>query len=334
MIKRYMPPEWAPHTQTWMAFPRGAYDTAGISHAEAHQAWATVANTIADHEPVSMLCHPDDRLAALKLLSSNVELYDFETNDAWMRDIGPTFIDCDGELAGVDWKFNGWGDNTSFEWRNDAKVAEKILALIDSPRKTSSMVNEGGGIHVDGKGHILLTETVQLDPDRNPDWDKRRVEQEIHSQLGTMRAIWLPDGLYRDYKSHGTRGHVDMVACFTPDGSVLVHQQTAEEHPDHGHFNKIRDIIEQHNIACRGLPAPLVLKDNVDWVDYSYINHYACNGAIVCPSFADYNDAVAQEILADMYPGREIRMLDSRVIFAMGGGIHCITQQQPSLANH
>ena len=78
------------------------------------------------------------------------------------------------------------------------------------------------------------------------------------------------------------------------------------------------------------LEAPHTLKDNRDWVDYSYINHYVCNGAVICPAFNDPRDDAARERLEDAYPGREIKMLDARALFAMGGGIHCITQQQPS----
>jgi len=77
------------------------------------------------------------------------------------------------------------------------------------------------------------------------------------------------------------------------------------------------------------LPAPDTLRDNRDWVDYSYINHYVCNGAVLCPSFSDKGDDRAAEILLDSYPGRDIILIDSRELFAMGGGIHCITQQQP-----
>ena len=95
-----------------------------------------------------------------------------------------------------------------------------------------------------------------------------------------------------------------------------------------GAVTTLRDDVRELVVAT--LEAPLALKDHSDWVDYSYINHYVCNGAVICPSFDDPRDDAARERLEDAYPGRDIRMLDARALFAMGGGIHCITQQQPS----
>ena len=54
------------------------------------------------------------------------------------------------------------------------------------------------------------------------------------------------------------------------------------------------------------------------------------NGVVVLCAFDDPNDAVAAEILGEAYPGRTVELVDARDIFAFGGGIHCITQQQPA----
>ena len=143
-------------------------------------------------------------------------------------------------------------------------------------------------------------------------------------------AIWLSKGLWRDNFLNGTKGHVDIVACFAPDGRLLVHQQTSEDHPDFALWDDLAQQFSDEGLEILPLEAPLTLKDSRDWVDYSYINHYVCNGAVICPRFDDPRDDAARERLEDAYPGRDIRMLDARALFAMGGGIHCITQQQPS----
>ncbi len=330
-MSRFMPTEWAPHSATWMGFPSGAYPGAGVSDEQVHRAWADVANLIADHEPVHMLCNREHLNTARKLLSEAVTLHEAELNDAWLRDIGPTWVIDNGQLRAVNWRFNGWGDNTSFDWQADAKVARLIANLTDTPVDDSSLTNEGGGIHVDGNGTVLLTETVQLDPDRNPGWDREQVEEEIHGQLGTTQALWFPKGLWRDYQSHGTRGHVDVFACFADDGSLLLHQQQDNAHPDAALYAQHFGVAEMANCSIRAVPAPRTVRDNIDWVDYSYLNHYTCNGAVILPTFDDPNDDVAAEILAEAWPGREIRRADARVIFAMGGGVHCITQQQPAV---
>ena len=129
-MSRWMPPEWAPHAATWMAFPAAAYPTAGVSDADVWQAWADVANLIVDHEPVHMLCNRDQMAHAQRLLSSQVVLHEAEYNDAWLRDTGPTFVTHSGKLEAVDWRFNGWGDNTSFDWQPDAQLARRIADII------------------------------------------------------------------------------------------------------------------------------------------------------------------------------------------------------------
>ena len=327
---RHMPPEWCDHDATWMGFPRDSYAESGLNRESVQRAWALVANTISDHELVRMLCHPDDLTTAKKLLSETVDVIPAMLNDAWLRDIGPTFVTDDTGLCAIDWRFNGWGQNTEFEWEHDDAIAAFIGHHVGVPIERTAIVNEGGGIHVDGKGTVLLTETVQLDPARNPEQDRNQLTQHIHAALGTQRAIWLPKGLWRDNFLNGTKGHVDIVACFVPDGRVLLHRQTEEQHPDFALWEQLSQQFEEAGLKTLAIEAPLTLQDHRDWVDYSYINHYVCNGGVICPSFADQRDEAAQEKLGDAYPGRDVRMVDARALFAMGGGIHCITQQQPS----
>lgn len=328
---RFMPPEWALHTATFMGFPHDAYPGSGVSRDDVQRAWAAVANTIVDHEPVNMLVNSADTAIAKRLLSSAVTRHSCAIDDAWLRDSGPTFVRDNGKLLGIDWVFNGWGDHTAFDWQTDAAIAQTVCEIAGVSSESSPLVNEGGGIHVDGRGRVLVTDTVQLDPNRNPDWTRERVATEIHRALGTEQAIWLPKGLYRDYLDHGTRGHVDIVACFIPDGRVVLHQQKDPAHPDFALFNTVRTILEDQGLSVIAVPAPTTVKDNRDWVDYSYINHYVCNDAVIVPTFADRQDDIAQEQLAELYPNRAICGVEGRVLFAMGGGVHCITQQQPAV---
>ncbi|MAI94823.1 MAG: agmatine deiminase [Halieaceae bacterium] len=324
-----MPPEWAPHEATWMGFPRDSYKDSGLTREAAQRAWARVANHISDYERVRMLCHSDDLAIAKQYLSAAIECIPVALNDAWLRDIGPTFVVEEGALLAIDWQFNGWGQNTELDWSLDDQIAAIIAQQLNIRLERSFIVNEGGGIHVSGSNWVLLTDTVQLDPQRNTNCDRDDVTQQIHGLLGTQHAIWLSKGLWRDNFLNGTKGHVDIVACFTPDGRVLLHQQQNHTHPDHALWPELVAPIEAAGFEVIPLPAPTTLRDNRDWVDYSYINHYVCNGAVLCPSFHDRCDDMAREIVTEVYPGRDILMVESRELFAMGGGIHCITQQQP-----
>lgn len=337
----HMPGEWERHERTWMAFPPsndtfGAGESASLQRAR--EAWVRVADTVIRYEPVSMVVAPGDQDAARVLLPDGVDVVVQALDDAWMRDIGPTFVHTvDGAVRAVNWVFNGWGGQSWASWGHDSQVATAVAQIARTPVVDSWLVNEGGGFHVDGQGTVLLTDTVQLDPGRNPDATRESVEAEIHARLGTSTAIWLPRGLTRDYDRFGTRGHVDIVAAFAGPGKVLVHDQQDPAHPDHAVSHMIRWVLEgQTDAQGRELevipvPAPTVLRDpDGDWVDYSYINHYVANGVVVLCAFDDPNDAVAAELLGSAYPDRNVELVDAREIFANGGGIHCITQQQPA----
>lgn len=339
-----MPHEGDAHERTWMAFPRTGI-TLGDGDAwrePAYRAWADTALAIAEFEPVSMLVDPTEINRAKSLLGSAVEIIEEPLDEFWMRDFGPTFVLDDERpdvLGAVDWIFNGWGAPDWAEWEVSAGVARIIAERVRAELVSSVLVNEGGGIHVDGEGTVMLTETVQLDPNRNPYADKARVEAELTRTLGTDKAIWLPRGLTRDYDEFGTRGHVDIVAAFASPGRVLLHRQDDPAHPDFEVTRELKTLLQtQTDAAGRSIeiidvPAPATLRDDEGFVDWSYINHLVVNdGVIVCGFGEDEADARARDILEQAYPGRRAVTVDARPIFARGGGIHCITQQQPRTA--
>ena len=329
-----MPAEWELHERTWMAWPSNGY-TLGETEEDANRArqtWANVANAVVRFEPVTMVVSPEDLDVAKSFLDPRVELLPAQLNDAWMRDIGPTFVKDGNRLSAVNWIFNGWGAQSWATWNYDDKIAGVIAQTSNVERIDSPLINEGGGIHVNGAGTILLTETVQLGEGRNSSWTKEQVEAELHKQLGTSKAVWIKRGLTRDYDEFGTRGHIDIVACFSDENTILYHDQQNPNHPDFEASQEVRKTLEeQTDFKLIPVPAPKTLHDAEGPVDYSYINHYIVNGAVILCAFDDDNDAVAKAILEDAYPGREIVLVDARELFARGGGIHCITQQQPAL---
>ena len=335
-----MPAEWQPHERTWLAWPTEGY-TLGDEPEEAYRAWSQVANTIVRHEPVTMVVDPAVTASAHRWLDAAVTVVERPLDDAWMRDIGPTFLTrpaANGKPAGLaaaDWIFNGWGAQRWATWDKDAEVAEAVAELAGARRFASPMVNEGGGIHVDGAGTVLVTNTVQLDPGRNPDWTHEQVETQLRGFLGVRKVIWLPRGLTRDYGEFGTRGHVDIVAAFVRPGVVVVHSQPDPAHPDHEVCEEIAAILRAATDAAGRrlevveLPAPTILEEDGEPVDYSYVNHYLANGLTLLCGFDDPRDEQAAEILAKLLPERKVELVDARPIFERGGGIHCITQQQP-----
>ena len=337
-----MPAETARHERTWMAFPR-AGSTLGETAAEREEcyaAWVEVAHAVTAFEPVTMVVDPSERERARRMLSTEVAVLEAPLDEFWMRDAGPTFVlddDRPGALGAVDWIFNGWGDKDWAEWRLAAQLARIVGDSAGAERIGSLLVNEGGGIHFDGEGTVLLTETVQLDPRRNRYADRQGVEDELRRTIGADHAVWLPRGLTRDYDDLGTNGHVDIVATIPSPGRLLLHAQRDPGHPDFAVSAELRALLaEQTDAAGRpfevvDLPAPATLRDGEGFVDWSYVNHLVVNdGVIACGFGEERADAEARAILADAYPGRRVVTIDARPIFARGGGIHCITQQQPA----
>lgn len=338
-----MPAETAPHERTWMAFPAEGVTLGDSSAAreEGYAAWTEVAHAVAEFEPVTMLVDPTERDRAARLLGSAVDRVEAPVDEFWMRDHGPTFVVDDehpGVLGAVDWVFNGWGAPEWSNWRKSAEHARRIADLVGAELVSSLLVNEGGGIHVDGEGTVLVTDTVQLDPRRNPFADRARVEAELARTIGATTAIWLPRGLTRDYDDFGTNGHVDIVATLASPGRLLLHDQRDPGHPD---FDVTRDLrahlaaqtdASGRTLEIVELPAPATLRDGEGFVDWSYVNHLVVNGGVIACGFGEERaDAAARELLEAAYPGRRAVTVDARPLFARGGGIHCITQQQPAV---
>lgn len=323
-----------------MAWPTSGYSL-GETEAEVDEArrtWAAVANAASEFQPVTVVVNPGDEAVARRYLAGSIDLLTAPLNDAWMRDIGPSFvIGDDGTLGAVNFVFNGWGDQEWAHWDKDQHIGRFVAEAAGAVRIDSELTNEGGGIQVDGTGRVVLTETVQLDPGRNPGWSKAGVEEELARTIGATSALWLPRGLARDHETFGTRGHSDILAVFPHPDVLLMHRQDAASHPDHAIAAANREAAERWisdtsaGIEILDLPAPEVLRDDEGFVDYSYINHLVINGAVLACAFDDPADDRAAGILREFYPGREVIGIDARPLFARGGGIHCITQQQPSV---
>ena len=335
-----MPPEWARHSRTWMALPPPASYTT-IEDPEAWSSWVDTANVVAEFEPVTVLVDGADVARARAALSGEIELVDATLDDAWLRDSGPTFV-CDtrdGSLAAVHWTFNAWGGIQKHD--NDARIGDTIGRLAGAPIISSEMVNEGGGIHVDGAGTVLVTETVQLHDRRNPGWTKEQVEAELARMIGATAVIWLERGLMGDMQQYrpevGTNGHVDVLAAFVSSGVVVVHGQPDLGHPDHAVMSEnVRRLREAKDAAGRSLQiitidGPEDTKVKGISIDHSYINSSFVNGGVVMSTYGDAKaDDRAMGTMRELFPDRVVVGIDARPVFRNGGGVHCITQQQPA----
>ena len=327
----YMPAEWVEHSACWMAWP----SRAGLwaNQESIQREYAEVANTIARFEPVKMLV-PANKLAAAKaLLGPGVHIVEMQIDDSWARDSGPNFlVNTAGELAGSTWKFNAWGNKYS-PHDQDALMGERILQLAGAPRYTSSMICEGGAITVDGEGTVITTESCLLNPNRNPNMSRAEIEAELLRTLGAEKVIWLPG----DPEETETDGHVDGVAAFIEPGRVLmeINSDRTDPHYEVGQRN-LAAMKGQKDARGRELQLEFIEEGHYHpdvWNGgcISYINAYLANGAVIVPGYGyGDRDPLAIETYQRLYPHREIVQVFIGHIAQGGGGIHCITQQQPA----
>lgn len=324
-----MPAEWCEHSRCWMAWPSNPNIwTRGMDNA--FRNFAHVVQTILQFEPVSLLVHPRDRAEAFRLCGDQVEYWEYTLDDSWMRDFGPTFVlDEKGQLAGVDWRFNGWG---KYPYENDQHVARFILERLAAQRIEAPFVLEGGSIHVDGEGTVLTTEQCLLHPNRNPELDKAQIENLLLEYLGAQRVIWLPQGIADD----DTDGHIDEIACFVEPGVVLALVASDKRDIDFAPLQRNVDILrEAHDARDRRLEVltleqPAVVMRGTQRLSQSYINFYIANDGIVMPAFGDHRrDEIARGTIAELFPRRRVVQIPAQELAYGGGNIHCITQQQP-----
>jgi agmatine deiminase len=321
-----MPPEWALHERTLMAWPARA-SLWGAALEAAREEYAACANAIAAFEPVLMVCAPGLGSEARARLAGAVEVVELPLDDSWLRDSGPIVVsDGAGDRAAVCFRFNAWGEKF-LPYDADALVGERLAGWLGLPARRSDMVLEGGSIAVDGRGALLTTEQCLLNPNRNPSWGREEIERELVDQLGVSRIVWLGSGLVED---RDTDGHVDLIAAFLPSGEVLL-QQVPEDDPNFANCEENAARLREAGFAVRPMPflARTAVEDEP--VVLSYMNHYVCNGGVIVPLAGQpVVDEGALEVLARAYPDHEVVGVPGLTIAYGGGGPHCITQQVPA----
>jgi len=343
-----MPAEYEPHAGCWMLWPQRP-DNWRRGALPAQRAFAAVAAAIVRFEPVSVGASAAQYAQARARLPAAVRVVELSSDDAWMRDVGPTFVvNAGGALRGVHWRFNAWG-GLYRDCARDQAVAQKVLELAGCERYCAPLVNEGGAIHVDGQGTVMLTEQCLLDPRRNPDMGRARVEAVLKRYLGASHVIWLQCGVVDDE----TGGHIDNLACFARPAEVcLTWSDDARDPQQQVSAAALERLMAARDARGRRLkvhkipsPGPLYLTRREaggivarpgirplragQRLAGSYVNFYLANGALIMPLLDAHTDGAARSALRRVFPQRRIIGIPSREILLGGGNVHCITQQQP-----
>ena len=358
----YMPGEFEPHLGTIMVWPTrpGSFPYNGR---DAKPAFAQIIKNIIKYEKLFLVCDENHKEELFSYFTDtdfaprgNIELIISKTDDAWARDTSPTFVTNNYEVRGIDWVFNAWGgdvDGLLPTYEYDDLLAStfcKKQGYDYYDLHKIGFVLEGGSIHSDGEGTVLVTETCLLSKGRNPQLSKDEIEDVLLNYLGAKKVIWLPYGIYNDE----TNEHIDNVCAFIKPGEVVLAWTDNEADPQYKMSLADLQLLQNEtdalgrNFVIHKLPIPnnpiLVTEEDLKGYDFeegeamrdvgerlaaSYVNFYITNGSVIVPAFGDENDEAAVNILSKLFPEREVVQIKSGSILVGGGNIHCITSQVP-----
>ncbi|MDO4521920.1 MAG: agmatine deiminase [Eubacteriales bacterium] len=352
--KRRMPGEFEEHRGTLMIWPvrPGSWPNGGVA---AKQAFCTVMEAILESEEVWLLADEAHLEEAKRMAPVGVQVLELESDDAWARDVGPTFVEENDRIVGIDWEFNAWGgrvDGLYVHWEKDDRVASEFCKKTGYPVENAHpFVLEGGSIHSDGEGTILTTASCLLSKGRNPLLTKEQIEEKLRTYLGAEKVIWLPRGIYQDE----TNEHVDNVCAFVRPGEVVLAWTDDKEDPQYALSLACLEQLKQvtdakgRKLKVHKLPIPAVpitvQEEDLQGYEFeegedqreagerlaaSYVNFYITNGGVLVPQFGDVKDETAVQIMGELFPDRRIYPILARDILLGGGNIHCITQQIPT----
>ncbi len=356
----FMPAEFSAHQATVMIWPvrAGSWPDGAMA---GQRAFLTVATAIAQGEAVYLLANPADctaveaQIATLSATPHPITVLPIQSNDAWARDTAPTFVVNDsGALRAIDWQFNAWGgdfDGLYLDYDQDDLVASGFANHLGIPcYNARPFVLEGGAIHSDGEGTVLVTESCLLSQGRNPSMDKEAITATLEAYLGAEKVLWLPRGIVNDE----TTEHVDNICAFVSPAVVVLAWTDDETDPQYPLSKACYDYLAAQTdakgrpITIHKLPipqTPIALTEEEiaqftfadgelpliagERLPASYVNFYIANTSVLVPQFGDANDAVACKVLEPLFPLHKIVPIAARDILVGGGNIHCITQQIP-----
>jgi len=333
-----MPAEWQPQAATWVAWPHNT-DTWSRNLLEAQQEFVALVRAIAAYQQVNVLCGGSAFQQARKAFSSentNVELINISTNDAWVRDYGPTFVVSkdNRELAAIDWHYNAWGGKYP-PFDNDQQVAKKVAQHLQIDCVSPDLCFEGGAVEINQSGLLLSTRSCALDPNRNPNRSLEQIEQTLVKNLGASSVVWLTgDAIAGD----DTDGHIDQLARFTDDDTIVYAWTDDTGDPQASGLQQNLDDLksglaaaDRNDVRLIPLPLPEPLHFHELRVPASYSNFVITNQQVIVPQFGAATDQQAIGILSPLFPDREVIGLPSFHLSVGLGSFHCLTQQQPKL---
>lgn len=334
----FWPAEWERQSATWIAWPHNSHTWPG-RFAAIPSVFQKLIDILSQVQPVHVLTSSRCSKAPIEDYledASNVVIHEIATNDAWIRDFGPTFVRRvdDGSIVGIDWQYNAWGGKYP-PFDDDAKASESICRILACPRSVSSLYCEGGALEGNGAGVVMTTGSCLLSPSRNPGWTRKMVEDELRLQLGANRILWVDGG---GLQGDDTDGHIDQIARFVREDVIVAATSSEASDPNSEGLQQNVKLLQQavttsgspYEVVALPTPPPRFIDSQR--VPESYCNFVLANGLVVVPTYRnDQSDTQAVELLTQLFPNHKIVPLDAYDLVWGLGAFHCCSQQLPAL---
>lgn len=339
------PAEWERHEATWLGWPHNTSDWPG-KFAPIPWVFGEMARHLSTGERVRIIVrNAAHEAGARRILGlngtrmENVEFLRFPTNRGWTRDFGPMFTRHarNGSRAVLDYRFNAWAKYP--DWRLDDAVAARVARRFGHRRfdvihRGRTVVLEGGGLDVNGRGTLVTTEECFLDQEvqcRNPGFSRADMDTVFARYFGAGNVLWFGKGIAGD----DTHGHVDDLCRFVgPRTVVLVQEKNpadANYRPLAENWERVRDMRLEDGSKIEAvplpMPAPLVFKGQR--LPASYANFLIANAAVLVPTFNDPKDRVALGILSELIRDRPVLGIHAVDLVWGLGAVHCLTREEP-----
>jgi len=330
-----MPAEWERHEGTWLAWPKDPLTFPEEILGRVEETYRRMVAGLVPGERVNILVDDgamERRVSAFLGDHTNLGYNRIRTADVWMRDYGPIFVrQPDGSLAASKWIFNAWG-NKYDELLADNGAGMEVARVSGVEVLEPGIVLEGGSIDTNGRGTCLTTEQCLLNRNRNPQLSREQIQGYLNRFLGFTNFVWLKEGIAGD----DTDGHVDDIARFVGDRRVVC---MVEEDPSDENFEPLKQNLallraarDERGRSLEVVPISMPRRKvgGDERLPASYANFYVGNSAVLVPTFDDVNDRPAIEKIAAEFQGRKVVGINCEALVYGFGGIHCVSQQQPS----
>jgi agmatine deiminase len=331
----FYPPEWHKQKAIWLSYPHNLNEWNDIRLKPIRAFYHELIKLILEFQDINLVFANEDLKNNFPTIQGKFKVNPIviPNNDIWIRDYGPFFVFNNNKIEMLDFEFNAWGEKFP-PWNLDNEVPAQIEKILSYPRSSFDMVLEGGALEFNGDGVILTTKQCLLNSNRNPHLNQNQIEKNLKNVFNIDDVIWLERGLEGDH----TDGHIDDFARFYDYNKVFLCASDDATNPNYQHLKDSFEVLskwkhsnKKYNLEVTLLPMPVIMKLDGEYLPNSYANFIFLNGAVIVPTFDCPQDEIALEIFCKALPSHQVIGLNSRLLVEEGGGLHCMSKQEPSL---